>query len=412
MIAYLARSFSSLRNRNYRVYAAGQVVSVSGTWMQKVTQALLVLQLTNSAVMLGVATALQEIPVLLLAVWGGSLADRFSKRKVLLITQALSTIPAVLLGLLCATGTATIGVVLVLAAVLGVIDAAERPARHTLVNDLVEPHDLTNAVMLNTVIQNSGKVVGPALAGVLIASQGLAIAFFLNAASFVAVIVGLSIIRPRTEVRRSHSGVSQRRQFIETIQYVRSRPDLLGTLIMVSVSGLLAYNWTVLLPLLAQHAFDGGAAEVGLTFASQGLGAVIGGVALAGLLQPRKRTLRRYAFAFSGAMLSVAIAPTLGVAYALIFLLGASSVAYRTAANAILQLRSEPHMRGRVIGLYIIATGGTSPLGAPLVGWICEVLGVRWAFVIAGVATAAATVIATRIMSDARNSARSAPSAA
>jgi MFS family permease len=397
MTRYLSKSFASLRNRNYRIYAAGQGISVTGTWMQKVAQVLLVLDLTHSGTLLGVTAALHMLPTLLLTPWGGLLADRVDKRRILLWTQGLSVVPAVILGVLTATGTVTIEVVLALAMALGCIDALDKPARHTFVNDLVAPEDLTNAVGLNNIVQNAGKVVGPAIAGIVIAAFGLAWGFFINAVSFLAVLAALALLRPGFVVPRT-TGPRERGQLREGLRYVRSRPDLFAALVLMSVSGLLAYNWTVVLPLLARDTFDAGPTAVGLTFTVMGAGAVIGGLALAGTLRATRGRLALWAMAFASMIAAVAVSPTLEVAFVFLFVLGTASVLFRTLVGSMLQLRADPAMRGRVISLFVLATGGTTPLGAPLVGWICETFGVRTALAIAATATAAAALWAFRYM--------------
>jgi MFS family permease len=401
MTGYLSRSFASLRNRDYRIYAAGQSISVTGTWMQKVAQVLLVLDLTHSGTLLGVTAALHLLPTLLLAPWGGLLADRVDKRRILLWTQGLSAVPATVLGVLTLTGTATIEVVFALALALGCIDAMDKPARHTFVNDLVAPEDLTNAVGLNNIVQNAGKVVGPAVAGIVIAAFGLPWGFFINAASFLAVLAALTLIRPGYVVPRP-TGPRERGQLREGLRYARSRPDLFAALVLMSVSGLLAYNWTVVLPLLARDTFDAGPAAVGLTFTVMGAGGVIGGLALAGTLRATRGRLVLWALAFAAMIAAVAFSPTLEVAFVFLFALGTSSVLFRTLVGSMLQLRADPAMRGRVISLFVLATGGTTPLGAPLIGWICESFGVRTALAIASTATAAAALWAFRYMRRAR----------
>jgi MFS family permease len=295
------------------------------------------------------------------------------------------------------TGTVTIEVVFALALSLGCIEALDKPARHTFVNDLVAPEDLTNAVGLNNIVQNAGKVVGPAIAGIVIAALGLPWGFFINAVSFLAVLAALALIRPAFVLPPS-PGPRERGQLREGLRYVRSRADLFAALVLMSVSGLLAYNWTVVLPLLARDTFDAGPTAVGLTFTVMGAGAVIGGLALAGTLRATRGRLALWALAFAAMIAAVALSPTIEVAFVFLFALGTSSVLFRTLVGSMLQLRADPVMRGRVMSLFVLATGGTTPLGAPLVGWICESFGVRTALAIASTATAVATLWAFRYM--------------
>jgi MFS family permease len=225
--AYLHATFSSLGTRNYRLYFAGQSISVMGTWMQKVSQAWLVLELTDSGVVLGLTTAIQQLPSLLLTPWGGLLADRADKRKILLCTQALAILPALCLGTLTATHSVRIWIVLVLALALGCIEAMDKPTRHTFVVEMVGRDHLTNAVALNNIVQNAGKVVGPAVAGILITTLGLPWAFFINAASFLTVIVGL-LRMDTAKLSRPVPAPPRRGQLREGLGYVRGRPQLLG----------------------------------------------------------------------------------------------------------------------------------------------------------------------------------------
>lgn len=389
---YLGSTFKSLRVRDYRRYFVGQSVSVVGTWMQKVAQALLVLDLTDSAVMLGVTVALQQIPTLLLTPVGGVVADRFPRRNILLVTQAAAVLPALVLGILTLGGWVRIEIVLVLALTLGVIDAIDKPARLTFVSVLVEDHDLTNAVTLNNTVQNVGKVVGPALAGLAIDTVGLGWSFLANAASFVAVLVGLWLIRPI--VHREHDARSGGRTGTvrESLRYVGGRRDLLAPMVLMTVSGLLAYNWQVVLPIFARDSFGGDAQAVGMMFTAMGVGAVVGGLSLAGSMRASTGVLTVTSVVFAALMLLASVAPTLVLAYVAMVLLGASSVSFRTLATSALQLAAEPAMRGRVVSLLILATNGTTPIGGPLMGWICETSSPRIALAVGGVGTALAAL--------------------
>jgi MFS family permease len=393
MKRYLRSTFMSLRHRNFRLYFAGQTVSVIGTWMQKVAQAWLVLELTDSGTLLGLTAALQQLPTLLLAPFGGLLADRMSKRRILIITQAAAAVPALLLGVLTATGAVTLWMVLVLALVLGCIECFEKPARHTFPVELVGKEHLTNAVALSNIVINAGKVVGPAVAGVLITTVGMASSFFVNAASFGAVLAGLLLMRPR-QLHRSPPAAPGPGQLREGLRYVRGQPALLGTLVLMAVTGLLAYEWIVTLPMLARESFAGDADVAGLMFTAMGAGAIFGGLAIAGWLQASLRRLLVTGFVFSGVLVLVAFSPSLVLAYVLLFVLGAASIAFRAVATSLVQLRSSPEMRGRVMALLVVAIGGTTPLGGPLLGWIGEEWGARAAFVVGGVSTAVAAAVA------------------
>jgi MFS family permease len=382
---YVGATFASMDTANFRRYILGQGTSVIGTWMQKVAQAWLVLELTDSGAILGLTAALQQAPTLLLTAWGGLLADRVDKRKILLCTQTAAAIPAIVLGVLTLTHHVNIVVVMVCALTLGVVESLDRPARLTFVSEIVTPERLTNAVTLNNTVQNIGKVVGPAVAGMVIAAFGTGPTFLINAASFLAMIVGIWRIKRVT----SPVPVSRkRRQVWEGITYVRHRRDLAGPLILMTVSGTLAYNWTVLLPTLARGTFGQDARATGLMFTAMGFGAVVMGLAFAGALNASTQRLAACGLGFSAALIGTALSPTIGVAYVLLVIVGGASVLFRTVANSLLQLRADPEMRGRVIALLILATGGTTTIGGPLVGWLGELYGPRIGFLIGGVGTA------------------------
>lgn len=389
---YLFATFGSLSNRNYRLYLSGQGVSVIGNWMQRMAQAWLVLELSDSGTLLGVTLALQELPTLLLTPLGGVLADRFDKRKVLLCTQLSAVVPPLILGVLTATEHVTIWIVFGLALVMGTIEALDKPARVTFISHIVSGKHLTNAVTLNSIVQNMGKVVGPALAGILIATVGLAYSFLANAGSFLAVVVVLLLVRPDRALKHPEVG-RQMGQFVEGLRYVRSRRDIFGPLILMTTTGLLAYNWQVVLPLLARDTFHGDAQVAGSFFSAMGLGAIVGGLAIAGSLRPTINRLVVSGLTFAAFVLALVLAPTLIVASVVLFATGAASVSFRSVATSMLQLRTEPHMRGRVISLLIMATGGTTPFGGPLVGWISEEYGARLALAIGGVSTAVAAIM-------------------
>jgi MFS family permease len=389
---YLRNTFESLHNRSFRLFMAGHAVSQIGNWMQKVAQAWLVLELTDSGTLLGLTAALQQLPTLVLTPWGGLLADRFDKRKILIITQAASAVPALLLGILAATGWVTLWMILVLAVALGSIECFEKPARHTFPIEMVGPEHLTNAIALSNIVINGGKVVGPAVAGILITTVGLPISFFVNALSFGAVLAGLLLIRP-SQLHRSPPALRAPGQLREGLRYVRREPVLLGPLVLMAVTGMLAYEWIVTLPLLAREGFDGDAGVAGLMFTAMGAGAIVGGLAIAGWLKASTNRLVISGLIFSAVLIVVAITPSLVMVYVMLFVLGAASIAFRAVATSLIQLRSAPEMRGRVMALLVVAIGGTTPAGGPLLGWVAELLGPRAPFLVGGIFTALAAVI-------------------
>ncbi|MDT5103113.1 MAG: hypothetical protein QOI25_626 [Mycobacterium sp.] len=391
MKRYLASTFSALGVRDYRRFAFGQAISVSGTWMQKLAQAWLVLELTNSPLLLGLTVAMQQIPTLLFTTVGGALADRFDKRTILLWMAIGATLPALVLGVLVQLDLVQVWIVMLAALIQGLLDAVDKPARLTVVNDIATPATLTNAVMFNGIIQDSGKVAGPAIAGILIASVGISAAFFINAFSYLPVIVALLLIKPRVPVGPVAT-FKATGNLTGTLRYVAKHPKLAAALGLMAVAGLLAYNWNVLLPTLTRDVFDGDARMVGFGFTSMGLGAVLGGLALAGFLKPSSSRLILNGCVFATFLVLLGLAPTVGVAYVLLFGVGAFSVAFRATATTLLQLYADPQMRGRVISLLVLATAGTTPFGGPLIGWICEHASPRVACVVGGFGTALAAL--------------------
>ncbi len=393
MRRYLTATFASLRIRNYRLYFLGQSVSFTGTWMQKMAQAWLVLELTDSGAWLGITLAATQLPTLFLTPWGGLLADRFSKRTILIATAAAAIIPSLLLGILTLTHHINVALVLALALAGGVVDAFNKPARQSFPSEMVPVANLTNAVMLNNIIQDTGKVIGPAIGGVLIASVGLPATFFWNAISFVAVIVSLLLMR-QDQLCAPVPVARGAGQLRAGFAYVRATPQLLGPLALLAAVGLVAYNFQLLLPLLGREIFHGDARTVGYLLGALGAGSVIGGLALAGVLQASIGRIIGAATVLAVLFVATGLSPSLAVAYGLVFALGASSVLFKSIASTWLQLTAAPAMRGRVLALLVVAIGGTTPIGAPVMGWLAEQFGTRATFVLAGVCTAIAAGIA------------------
>ncbi|RDH75917.1 MFS transporter [Mycolicibacterium moriokaense] len=393
MKRYLTATFVSLRTRNYRLYFIGQSVSLAGTWMQKMAQAWLVLELTNSGAWLGITLAVQQLPLLLLAPWGGLIADRMSKRAILIGTSTAAMVPSLLLGALTLTNHINVPLVLGLALAGGLIDALDKPARQSFPSEMVPAAQLANAVMLNNIIQDTGKVVGPAIAGVLIAAVGLPSTFFLNALSFVAVVAALILMRS-AELSMAEPVARGAGQLREGLAYIRRTPELLGPLALLGSVGLVAYNFQVLLALLGRETFGGDARIVGYLLGALGAGSVIGGLALAGVMRASVGRIIGAAAVLAAVFVATGLSPTLAVAFALVFALGVASVAFKSIASTWLQLTATPAMRGRVLALLVVAIGGTTPIGAPLMGWLAEQFGVRAAFALAGVLTATAAALA------------------
>jgi MFS family permease len=389
---YLAATFASLRTRNYRLFFIGQSVSVTGNWMQKLAQGWLVLELTNSGAWLGITLAVQQLPTLVLTPWGGVLADRHSKRTMLICTATASIIPSVMLGVLTITHHIDIAIVLGLALLGGIMDAFEKPARQSFPSEMVGPVQLTNAVMLNNVMQDTGKVLGPAIAGVLIGAAGLPFTFLINAASFLPVIVGLLLMRSDELATSKHEGTGTG-QLRAGLTYVRSTPQLLGPLVLLALVGLVAYNFQVILPLLARETFHGDARTAGYLLGALGAGSVIGGLALAGVLTASVRRIIGAALILAVLFVATSLAPNFWIALGMVFGLGASSVVFKSLASTWLQLTADPAMRGRVLAMLVVAIAGTTPIGAPAMGWVSEQFGTRATFALAGVCTAIAAAV-------------------
>jgi MFS family permease len=380
------QTFSSLRVRNFRLFFIAQLISVSGTWMQSVAQAWLVLHLTGSGVDLGIVVGLQFLPMLLLGPFGGLIADRVNKRRLLFVTQTAGGLLALVLGILVVTDTVVLWQVYLLAGMLGMVNLFDNPARQTFMVEMVGRDDLPNAVSLNAALMNGARVIGPAIGGVIITVFGLGTCFFVNAASYLAVIVGLSLMRT-SELHRTPPVARARGQVRDGFRYVWATPALRNVLLSVALIGIFAYNFTVTLALLAKDTFHGGAgAYAGLT-ACMGAGAVVGGLLAAHRARPTPRLLQVLALIFGGLMAAVALAPTLLVADLLIVLMGAASIGFIATANATLQLTADPAMRGRVMALYAMAFLGTTPIGAPLVGAIAQWTSPRVALLVGAVAT-------------------------
>jgi MFS family permease len=382
----------SLKVRNYRLYFSGQLISLTGTWAQRVAQDWLVLQLTNSGTALGIVTALQFAPALLLSLYGGALADRGDKRKLLLATQAAMGGLALLLGLLDVTGVVRLWQVLVLATVLGVVSAVDTPIRQSFVVEMVGGADLPNAVALNSTTFNLARIIGPAIAGVVISAFGTGWAFLGNAASTVAVLVGLLLMR-RAELFPSKPVDRKPGQYRAAVGYVRRRSDLVLPMLLMFIIGTFGMNYQITIAMLAKQVFHRGAGSFGLLSTMLAVGATLGAL---GATFRRRRPTRLFLIgagvAFSVAEIVTGLMPTFGWTALALVPAGLSMITLAQSANATVQLGVEPTMRGRVMGLYILCFMGGTPVGAPIVGWVGEVCGPRWGMLGGGLICLAATL--------------------
>jgi MFS family permease len=388
--AGVARTFASLSVPNYRRYFGGQVVSLTGNWMQTVAEMWLMVQLTGNGVSVGLTAALQFLPILLFGAWGGLLADRMPKRRLLTITQTLMAIPALTMWALTANGAIEVWMVYALVLARGCVTAIDNPARQSFVVEMVGADRVVNAVALNSVIVHTARILGPAAAGAVIALIGVSTCFLVNALSFIAMIVALRAMDP---ARLQTPPMAPRRapgQLRLALRYVRHTPELLIPLALMAVVGTLSYNFQVLLPLLAHFTWHGTAATYTALAVAMGVGSVTGALAAGARGRVGPRLLVAAAAAFGIAELLVAAAPTVELQLAALIPLGAISVTFAAGINSSLQLSVEPAMRGRVMALYSVVFLGSTPIGAPIVGWIAEVAGPRAGLLLGAVAALAA----------------------
>jgi MFS family permease len=380
------RMVSSLHARNYRLYFFGQLVSVAGTWMQTVAQSFLVLDLTHSGTQLGLTTAVRFLPMLVFGPAGGLIADRMDKRKILYATQTLQGLLAGVFAIALVTHTMSIGLVYVLALLLGFVSVPDNPARQSFISEMVPPDELANAVTLNSVAMNMARVFGGALGGVIAAAIGLTMCFTLNAVSFGAVLISLALMRT-ADLYPARKIARKKGQVRAGLRYVRGTPELLIPLIMIAVVGTLAWEFQVTLPLMASKVFHGGPAAYGLMASVMGAGAVVGGLISAARPRPRARALCLAAIGWGIAILAAALAPNMALELVTMLFVGYGSITFNSYAKTSLQLAAKPTMRGRVMALWALAWLGSTPVGGPIVGWIGQEAGARWSLVVGGVAT-------------------------
>ena len=393
MTEALGRSFASLRIPNYRRYFTGQLVSLSGNWMQMVAEMWVVLTLTGSGVAVGVTTALQFLPMLAFGAFGGLIADRVPKRRLLLVTQTLHMIAPLAMLTLALEGVLAAWMVFALVFVRGCVNAVDYPTRQAFVMEMVGSKRVVNAVSLNSVLVHSARVVGPALAGVLIATVGVEPCFALNAMSFAVMFAALlgmdaSKLRAPELVPRAPGAVRA------GLAYVRRTPELWIPLALMAVVGTLGFNFQAILPLLARFTFDGGPGVYAALVSAMGLGAIVGALVNGARGSVTPLLLVGAALGFGVLSLIAAGAPTLALELVVLAPLGAVAVTLAASVNSALQLASEPNMRGRVMALYSIVFLGSTPIGGPLAGWLAEAIDPRAALVMAGLGALIAGLLA------------------
>ncbi len=384
----LGKPFASLSLPNYRRYFAGQVVSLSGNWMQTVGELWLVLSLTSNPLAVGITTALQFTPMLLFGAWGGLIADRLDKRRLLMFTQTAMALPALALWLLAANGVVQPWMIFALVFTRGAVNAIDNPARQAFLVELVSSARLVNAVGLNSALVQVARVAGPALAGLTIATVGVSTCFLINAASFGAMIFALRRMDP-AELHTDEPAPRKSGQLKSALRYVKATPGLLIPLALMAVIGTFSYNFQTLLPLLAKFTFDGRASTYAALTVSMGIGALAGALAVSTRREVGPKLLVAAAMAFGGGLLLAAVAPSLDTEAVSLAITGAASVTFASSVNSTLQLRVRPSMRGRVMALYSVVLLGSTPIGGPLMGWISGAMGPRDGLLLGAVAAIA-----------------------
>lgn len=389
MTAAIRHSFNSLEVPNYRRFFVGQLISLSGTWMQTVAAIWVVLSLTGSGVAVGLTTALQFLPMLLIGAWGGLLADRIPKRRLLIATQALMVIPAVGLFAVTATGVVTPWMVYLAVFAFGSLNAIDNPTRQSFVIEMVGPDRVVNAVSLNSVIVQAARIVGPAVAGILIATVGVVACFGLNALTFVAMILALRGMDPE----RLHAAPVAEREpgaIRAGLRYVQGTPELLVPLALMALVGTFGFNFQVVLPLLAKFSFESGAMTYAALVSAMAVGSIAGALVNGHRGRTGPRLIAGGALAFGLSALLAAAMPSLALEVVTLALLGAAAVVFAATINSTLQLAVTPEMRGRVMALYSVVFLGSTPIGAPLAGWLAETYDPRISLLLAGIAGIAA----------------------
>ena len=382
MTAAIRHSFNSLEVPNYRRYFLGQLISLSGTWMQTVAAIWVILSLTGSGVAVGLTTALQFLPMLLIGAWGGLLADRFPKRRLLIATQALMAIPAIGLFAVTATGVVAPWMVYLAVFAMGSVNAIDNPTRQSFVIEMVGADRVVNAVSLNSVIVQAARIVGPAVAGILIATVGVVPCFALNALTFAAMILALW----RMDPSRLHAPPPAEHEpgaIRAGLRYVLRTPELLVPLALMALVGTLGFNFQVVLPLLAKFSFESGAMTYATLVSAMAVGSIVGALVNGHRGRTGPRLIAAGSLAFGVAALLAALMPTLAFEVPALMLLGAASVTFAATINSTLQLAVAPDMRGRVMALYSVVFLGSTPIGGPLAGWLAQSYDPRIALLLA-----------------------------
>ena len=390
-------AFAALSAPNFRRYLSGQAVSLIGTWTETVAQALLVLRLSHSGTVLGLVTAARFLPTLLLSPYGGVLADRYPKRRVLIVTQVSLALVSLVLGLLVVTAVVRLWQVAILATLFGALAAVDNPARLAFVGEIVDRERLRDAVTLNTTVVNVARAVGPAIAGVLVITVGIGACFLVNAASFTAVVAALATL-DAAQLRPAAVAPPARSWLRDGVRYARRRPDILAPLLMMALVGTFTYEFEVTLPLVARDTFHGGPTAYSWLLGAFGCGAVLGGLGAARRAASGIGALAASAAGFGAATMSAALAPSFWIEDVLLAVVGASSITFLTTGNSTVQLAATPEFRGRVTALWSTALVGSTAIRAPVVGLVADRAGPRSALALGVIACAVAVLVGLTLL--------------
>lgn len=378
--------FAALRIRNFRLFMIGQSISVGGNWMQNVAVGWLVLQLTDNGSILGIVTAARYLPILLLGPWGGLVADRHNKRKLLGLTAATQLAVSGVIGVLTITHTIAVWSLILLILAFGSVDIIDTPTRQAFTNELVDREHVANAIALNSVLTNVARIAGPGAAGFVIVTLGVGPCFLANAATYAAVIVGLQLMRSH-ELWPARSEVRGTGQIRAGLRYVAATPKLLTAVCLVLIAGMFAWEFQVTVPLFVSKTFHGGSTQYGAALACLAAGSIVGGIVAARRRHTTSRTLAVAAIGWGSVIIVAAAAPTLPVAYALFAFVGATAVTFNSSSKTLLQTEAVENMRGRVMSLWSVSWQGTTVIGAPIVGFVGQEFGARLALGIGGIST-------------------------
>lgn len=378
-------TFRSLRTRNFRLFFGGQLVSQVGNWLTMVAQTLLVLKLTGSGIYLGLVAATQFGPILVLGPWAGLVADRSDKRRLLITVQSIAMVQSFALAALVFSGSNSLGAIFAISLVGGITAAFDNPARRSFVVEMVPPEDTNNAVSLNSALMTSSRVVGPALAGLLVVTVGFGWAFLVDGISYIAVLAALGMMR-KAELHPAPVTPRAKGQVRDGFRYIFGVRDLWVPMVMMAVIGVFAFNFTVVFPVLVTEDLGGDYAAFTILFSVLSFGSLLGALLIARRRTISARIVALTAFAFGGPMLVLAFTPSLVIACVIAVALGVGSGAFLTSSSAIVQVRADPQMRGRVLAVQGMVFLGSTPIGGPILGWISEAFGARWGVILGAIA--------------------------